>query len=54
MEALDEVHEDDLEPQHSQCDLSKDQVGVAWAVEAALGEDLGPGLEPDGFLESQL
>lgn len=31
MEALDEVHEDDLEPQHSQCDLSKDQVGVAWA-----------------------
>jgi hypothetical protein len=49
--ALDEAHEDDLESQHGEDALGVHQVGVAEVVEAAVGEDLGAGLEPHGLLE---
>ena len=49
--ALDETHEHDLGGPDGEDALRVHQVGVAQVVEAALGEDLRAGLEPDGFPE---
>mmetsp|Transcript_36641 Transcript_36641/g.79006 ORF Transcript_36641/g.79006 Transcript_36641/m.79006 type:complete len:284 (-) Transcript_36641:28-879(-) len=50
-EGLGLAHQDDLHRQDGQDGLGVHQVGVAQVVQAALGEDLGAGLEPDGLAE---
>ncbi|CAA7408466.1 unnamed protein product [Spirodela intermedia] len=49
--ALDGAHEDDLGGPDGQDALGVHQAGVAQVVQAALAEDLGPGLEPHGLAE---
>uniref|UniRef100_J3L3K6 Uncharacterized protein n=1 Tax=Oryza brachyantha TaxID=4533 RepID=J3L3K6_ORYBR len=48
---LDGAHEHDLAGPDGEDALRVDQAGVAEVVEAALAEDLGAGLEPDGLAE---
>ena len=49
--ALDGAHEDDLGGPDGQDALRVHQAGVAQVVQAAVAEDLGPGLEPHGLTE---
>lgn len=49
--ALDKAHEDDLAGPDGEDALSMNEVRVAKVVKAALGEDLGPSLEPDSLAE---
>ncbi|CAL5065276.1 unnamed protein product [Urochloa decumbens] len=49
--ALDGAHEHDLACPDGEDALRVDQAGVAEVVEAALAEDLGSRLEPDGLAE---
>ena len=49
--ALDGAHEEDLGGPDGQDALRVHQAGVAQVVQAALAEDLGPGLEPHGLAE---